>query len=119
MLNFIMFLFVGISGTLLVLWFILFVIFKDDELYGSGIKTEANIISMKESGRSNGGNIRFTMTVEFQTENGTVNTTAKQFLSITHLIYVKEHKTIPIWYDKENPQRILISPMDIPNLLSQ
>lgn len=119
MLNFIIFLFVGISGAFFVLWFILFVIFKDNELYGTGIKVEAKIINMKESGRSNGGNIRFTMTVEFQTENGTVNTTAKQFLSITDLVYVKEHKTIPIWYDKENPQRILISPMDIPNLISQ
>jgi len=74
---------------------------------------------MKECGRSNGGNIRFTMMVEFKTENGTVKTTAKQFLSVMDLIYVKEHKTIPVWYDKENPQRILISPVDIPNILEQ
>ncbi|MDT3665961.1 hypothetical protein ROK90_08020 [Cronobacter dublinensis] len=119
MLNFIIFFLVGISGTLLVLWFILFVIFKDDELYGTGIKTEAKIISMKESGRSNGGNIRFIMTVEFQTKNGIVTTTAKQFLSITDLLYVKENKTIPVWYDKENPQRIFIAPVDIPHILEQ
>ncbi|EOU9521774.1 DUF3592 domain-containing protein [Cronobacter turicensis] len=119
MFNFIIFFTVGISGTLLVVWFILFVVFKDDELYETGIKVEAKIISMKECGRSNGGNIRFTMMVEFKTENGTVKTIAKQFLSVMDLIYVKEHKTIPVWYDKENPQRILISPVDIPNILEQ
>ncbi|ELY3837019.1 hypothetical protein SMX93_002298 [Cronobacter turicensis] len=119
MLNFIIFFTVGISGTLLVVWFILFVVFKDDELYETGIKVEEKIISMKECGRSNGGNIRFTMMVEFKTENGTVKTTAKQFLSVMDLIYVKEHKTIPVWYDKGNPQRILISPVDIPNILEQ
>ncbi|EOI3485941.1 DUF3592 domain-containing protein [Cronobacter malonaticus] len=110
---------VGVVSAFFVLWFILFVVFKDDELYGTGIKVDAKIVSMKEIGRSNGGNVRFKMIVEFQTGNGTVQTTAKQFLSATDLIYVKEHKTIPVWYDKENPQRILISPVDIPNILEQ
>ncbi|ELY2739655.1 DUF3592 domain-containing protein [Cronobacter turicensis] len=119
MLKFLLALGVCIIGAVLVLGFILFFIFKDDELYGTGIKTEAKILSMKESGRSDGGNIRFTMTVEFETEKGIVTTTAKQFLSAMDLIYVKEHKTIPIWYDKENPQRILISTVDIPNILDQ
>ncbi|CCJ85385.1 hypothetical protein BN133_1762 [Cronobacter dublinensis 582] len=48
-----------------------------------------------------------------------MTTTAKQFLSITDLLYVKENKTIPVWYDKENPQRIFIAPVDIPHILEQ
>lgn len=119
MLNLIIFFAVGIVSAFFVLWCILFIVFKDNELYGTGIKVDAKIVSMKEIGRSNGGNVRFKMIVEFQTGNETVKTTAKQFLSAMDLIYVKEHKTIPIWYDKENPQRILISPVDIPNILEQ
>jgi len=38
MFNFIIFFTVGINGTLLIVWFILFVVFKDDELYETGIK---------------------------------------------------------------------------------
>ncbi|ELQ6223409.1 hypothetical protein QL189_15320 [Cronobacter turicensis] len=92
---------------------------KSNQLRENGIKAEAEIISMKEIGRSDGGNIRFLFTVKFTTQKGTISATGKQFLSAMDLIYVKEHKTIPIWYDKENPQKILVSPVDIPDLLDQ
>ncbi|WP_336295780.1 hypothetical protein [Cronobacter dublinensis] len=92
---------------------------KSNQLRENGVKAEATIISMKEIGRSDGGNIRFIFTVKFETQQGIISATGKQFLSAMDLIYVKEHKTIPIWYDKEKPEKILISPVDIPDILEQ
>ncbi|WP_105596919.1 DUF3592 domain-containing protein [Cronobacter turicensis] len=115
--------FLIILGALLVLVIIFggiaFKVTKEQNFKASAVRVDGHIIGMKYSGSSDTGNILYKITVKFNTPKGEVTAVDTAFLSPEHMIYVKDHKSIPTYYSKENPKKILIAAEDIPNVLNQ
>ncbi|EOL8958196.1 DUF3592 domain-containing protein [Cronobacter dublinensis] len=98
---------------------IAFKVNKEQNFKASAVKVDGHIIDMKYSGSSDTGNILYKITVKFNTPKGEVTAVDSAFLTPEHMMYVKDHKSIPTYYSKENPKKILIAAEDIPNVLNQ
>ncbi|ELY2739656.1 DUF3592 domain-containing protein [Cronobacter turicensis] len=96
-----------------------FKVTKEQNFKASAVRVEAHIINMKYSGVSDTGNILYKITVKFNTPKGEVTAVDTAFLSPEHMMYVKDHKSIPTYYSKDSPKKILIAAEDIPNILEQ
>ncbi|EOC0265697.1 DUF3592 domain-containing protein [Cronobacter dublinensis] len=85
----------------------------------AAIRVDARILEMRYSSSSESGSVTYKMKVTFTTDRGPETAVGSATLSPPDMIYVKDHKTIPTYYLKDNPQKILIAADEIPDLLSQ
>ncbi|EKM5758910.1 DUF3592 domain-containing protein [Cronobacter turicensis] len=115
--------FLTLAGAVLVIiviyWIISFQMAREAKFKAAAIRVDARILEMRYSSSSDSGSVTYKMKVTFMTENGPATAVGSATLSPPGMIYVKDHKTLPTYYLKDNPQKILIATDEIPDLLSQ
>ena len=75
----------------------------------NGILVIGNIVSVKRTGKLLNHQPQLDITVEFTTNEGQqITASERRFVSLTDLAQFQPKKPIPIQYDSENPQNIMI-----------
>ncbi|CCJ85384.1 DUF3592 domain-containing protein [Cronobacter dublinensis] len=111
---------VGFMLAIIVIYFIIsFQMAREQKFKAAAIRVDARILEMRYSSSSDSGSVTYKMKVTFTTDRGPETAVGSATLSPPGMIYVKDHKTIPTYYLKDNPQKILIATDEIPDLLSQ
>ncbi|EOW6736696.1 DUF3592 domain-containing protein [Cronobacter dublinensis] len=78
-----------------------------------GIRTEAKILSMEKIGASGTGNTKMKMKLQFESEQGPVTVTAKEYISPQNLIKIMRNNTIYIYYMPKDPKQVFLVPFEM------
>ncbi|ALB65061.1 DUF3592 domain-containing protein [Cronobacter dublinensis] len=78
-----------------------------------GIRTEAKILSMEKIGASGTGNTKMKMKLQFESEQGPVTVTAKEYISPQNLIKIMRNNTIFIYYMPKDPRQVFLVPFEM------
>ncbi|ELQ6227219.1 DUF3592 domain-containing protein [Cronobacter sp. EKM101R] len=78
-----------------------------------GVRTEAKVLSMEKIGASGTGNTKMKMKLQFESEQGPVTVTAKEYISPQNLIKVMRNNTILIYYMPKDPKQVFLVPFEM------
>ncbi|ELY3545898.1 hypothetical protein SMX40_004177 [Cronobacter turicensis] len=78
-----------------------------------GVRTEAKILSMEKIGASGTGNTKMRMKLHFESEQGPVTVTAKEYISPQNLIKIMRNNTVLVYYMAKDPKQFFLVPFEI------
>ncbi|EJG0604924.1 DUF3592 domain-containing protein [Cronobacter sakazakii] len=78
-----------------------------------GVRTEAKILSMEKIGASGTGNTKMKMKLQFESEQGPVTVTTKEYISPQNLIKIMRNNTILIYYMPKDPKQVFLVPFEM------
>ncbi|EOV9674110.1 DUF3592 domain-containing protein [Cronobacter turicensis] len=78
-----------------------------------GVRTEAKVLSMEKIGASGTGNTKMKMKLQFESEQGPVTVTAKEYISPQNLIKIMRNNTVFIYYMPRNPKQVFLVPFEM------
>ncbi|EGT5683497.1 DUF3592 domain-containing protein [Cronobacter turicensis] len=84
-----------------------------DKFKKDGVRTEAKILSMEKIGASGTGNTKMKMKLQFESEQGPVTVTTKEYISPQNLIKIMRNNTILIYYMPKDPKQVFLVPFEM------
>lgn len=78
-----------------------------------GVRTEAKILSMEKIGASGTGNTKMKMKLQFESEQGPVTVTTKEYISPQNLIKIMRNNTILIYDMPKDPKQFFLVPFEM------
>ncbi|ELQ6221478.1 DUF3592 domain-containing protein [Cronobacter turicensis] len=78
-----------------------------------GVRTEAKVLSMEKIGASGTGNTKMKMKLQFESEQGPVTVTAKEYISPQNLIKIMRNNTVLVYYMAKDPKQFFLVPFEM------